>query len=96
MPQKSYGKMRRSRKKLMAKERRGLPAYLKKFSLGDRVHVELVPSSPLQHPRFHGKTGTVVEKRGRNYVVQIRDGSVSKKVFFRPEHLRVQEQKEGR
>ncbi len=38
--------------------------------------------------RYHGFTGTVVEKRGRAYVVAIRQGGLTKKVIAAPEHLR--------
>lgn len=41
------------------------------------------------HPRYHGRVGIVSERRGRAYVVDIRDGGSMKKVISRPEHLRV-------
>ena len=90
MVQKSYGKMRRTRHKLKSHGKPGLTAYLRKFSVGDSVHIDFVSSSPIQHPRFQGKTGRVVEKRGRNYVIAITDGSKSKQIFVRPEHIRLQ------
>ncbi|MBA7624536.1 hypothetical protein ES703_31945 [subsurface metagenome] len=40
------------------------------------------------HPRYHGRVGVVKERRGRAYVVEIRDGGSIKKVISRPEHLR--------
>lgn len=90
MPQKSYGKMRGTRKKLKAKGRPAINAYLQQFSSGDRVHINLVASSPIQHPRFDGLTGVVLARRGRNYVVQVRDGDKLKQFFARPEHLKPQ------
>jgi large subunit ribosomal protein L21e len=90
MVQKSYGKMRGTRKKLAGGRRPGVTAYLKQFKEGDMVHINLLSSSPIQHPHFDGKTGRIVERRGRNYVVEIREGSVLKKVFMRPEHLKIQ------
>ena len=88
--QKSYGKMRGTRKKMRAKARKGVTAYMQKFMPGDMVHIDFVPSSPIQHPRFDGKTGTVIEQRGRSYAVSITDGSMNKMIFVRPEHMRVQ------
>ena len=90
MVQKSYGKMHRTKKKLRNPKKLSVNQYLKKFDVGDMVHINFVSSSPIQHPRFDGKTGRVVERRGRNYVVQIRDGSVAKQIFIRPEHLKLQ------
>ena len=90
MPQKSYGKMRGTRKKLQTRSRLAINAYLQEFREGDQVHIDFVPSSPLQHPRFQGLTGVVMERRGRNYIIQVRDGNKLKQVFARPEHLKLQ------
>jgi len=93
MVQKSYGKMRGTRKKMTSRGRPSIASYLRKFSDGDTVHIRFVPSSRMQHPRFHGLTGTVVKKEVRNYVVRVRDGNVYKKIYARPEHLTLQVQK---
>ncbi len=90
MVQKSYGKMRGTRKKLTSRGKISLKKFLQKFSPGDRVHVDFVPSSAIQHPRFQGATGRVVEQKGRNYVVEITDGGSQKKIYARPEHLKLQ------
>lgn len=66
-----------------------LTQLLRKFEVGDRVHVILKSNSGFQHPRTHGKTGTVLEKAGRSYVVEIRDGSLKKKYQLTPEHLKL-------
>jgi len=90
MPQKSYGKMRGTRKKLRLGEKPSITKFLQKFAPGDAVHIHFTTSEKIQHPRFQGATGKVIEKRGRAYVVQIRDGSVLKNLFVRPEHLKLQ------
>lgn len=90
MVRKSYGKMRGTRKKLAKKRTLTVNAYLKTFKEGDRVHIDLVSSSPLPHPRFHGLTGEVIERRGRAYGVRIRDGHATKVIFLRSEHLKLQ------
>ena len=41
----------------------------------------------LPHKRFHGKIGTVVEKRGRGYVVHVSNGDAVKEIIVRSEHL---------
>jgi large subunit ribosomal protein L21e len=43
------------------------------------------------HPRFHGKTGKIADKRGQAYIVAINDGNKAKKLIIRPEHLKIQE-----
>jgi large subunit ribosomal protein L21e len=42
----------------------------------------------MPHPRFKGKTGRIIEKRGKSYIVQILDGNKAKKLIARPEHLK--------
>ncbi len=88
MVQKSYGKMRQSRKKLRKPARLTINQKLKTFNIGDKVHVIINSSGKFQHPRFHGKTGTVLKKSGRVYVVEVRDGSLKKKLNLEPMHLK--------
>ena len=90
MVQKSYGKMRGTRQKMRVKRKTPINAYLQKFKPGEHVHIDIISSSPLQHPRFQGLTGVILEKRGRSYVVQVKDGNKLKQFFSRPEHLRLQ------
>lgn len=63
------------------------------FDKNDLVHIIIDPSvhKGQPHPRFHGKTGKVSEKRGRAYIVRIKDGDKPKKLIVRPEHLKIQE-----
>jgi len=89
------GLRKKSRKKLTKHPRtRGLQPItrsLQNFPMGGRVVILVDPSQVkgMPHPRFHGKTGVVVEKRGRAYVVEVREGGKFKKVIARPEHLRM-------
>lgn len=57
---------------------------------GDRVHIVINPSvhKGMPHRRFHGKTGVVVGKRGKSYIVKVYLGDKEKTLFVRPEHLR--------
>jgi large subunit ribosomal protein L21e len=75
--------------------RRGLPpvtSVIQKFEIGEKVHI--VCDSSIQkgmpHRRFHGKTGTVIGRRGRAWVLEIRDGNAAKIVIARPQHLKAQ------
>ncbi len=63
------------------------------FDKDDLVHIIIDPSvqKGQPHPRFHGKTGKVSDKRGKAYIVHINDGNKAKKLIIKPEHLKMQE-----
>ncbi len=69
---------------------------MKSFTVGDKVHIVLEPSiqKGQPHPRFHGRTGTVIGKRGRSYLVEISDGDAKKMVISAPVHLRAQREEQ--
>jgi len=87
MVRKSYGKMRGSRMKMQSRGKPTINRYLAKFEVGEVVHIDYLPSSPLPHPRFQGLTGHVVAKRGDSYGVAIKDGGKAKTLYLRAEHL---------
>ena len=60
------------------------------YKPGDKVYIIINPSvmKGMPHRRYHGKTGTVVGKRGRCYIVEVRVGGKTKTLIVRPEHLR--------
>jgi len=64
---------------------------LKQIALGTRVVVKLEPSvqDGMPHPRYHGILGKVVEKRGKAYVLAIKDKNKPKTLISAPEHLKV-------
>lgn len=66
---------------------------IQNFQVDDLVHIIIDPSihRGQPHPRFHGKTGRIIDKRGKSYVVVIKDGKKDKKLIVRPEHLQLQE-----
>ena len=96
MVRKSKGTWFRSRHLLKKSVRKkGMPplsAMLRKYTIGDRVTVILEPSvqSGRPHRRFHGKTGTITGKRGKSYLITIKDMGREKLIISRPEHLRPQ------
>ncbi|HVP94453.1 MAG TPA: 50S ribosomal protein L21e [Methanoregulaceae archaeon] len=65
---------------------------IQQFAIGEKVHIVCNPSvqKGMPHRRFHGKTGTVLEKRGRAWVLEIRDGNADKVVIARSQHLKAQ------
>ena len=63
------------------------------FDEGEKVHLKIDPSVPKGrfHPRFNGRTGTVIGDQGRAFNVEIEDGNVSKTIIAAPAHLRRQQ-----
>lgn len=77
--------------------KRGLPSLsrtLTTYEVNSKVNIVIEPSvqKGRPHRRFHGKTGTILEKRGQAYLIQVTDGKSSKKIIARPEHLKTQQQ----
>ena len=74
---------------------RGLPpvtCVIQNFDIGQQVHIVCNPSiqKGMPHRRFHGLTGTVLGRRGRAWMLTIRDGNADKVVIARPQHLKAQ------
>lgn len=94
---KTHGTRRKSRHKLTKTVReKGLTPIsraLREFNEGDLVNIDLDPSiqNGMPHPKFHGRTGRVIERRGRAYMIEVRDGGLMKEVIALPEHLTAQE-----
>jgi large subunit ribosomal protein L21e len=65
---------------------------IQEFPAGGRVHVIIDPSKHkgMPHPKFHGKTGEVIGKRGRAFILKVRDGDAIKTVIVPPDHLTAQ------
>ena len=75
---------------------RGMPnvnSFLKKFEVGDKVHIIVEPSvhHGLPHRRFHGRTGEVMGTQGSCYKVRVSDMGAQKEVLVHPVHLKKQE-----
>jgi large subunit ribosomal protein L21e len=57
--------------------------------IGSQVIIKMDSSvqKSIPHRRFHGKIGTVLDKRGRGYVVSVPQGESVKEITVRPQHL---------
>lgn len=77
------------KKKPREKGKIRLSKLLYQYPPGSRAVIEIDPSvhKGMPHKRYHGRVGTVVEKRGRSYVVSVAEGKTVKKIIVRPEHL---------
>ncbi len=96
MVQKSQGSRHGSRKKLIKKKKKKTSPVTKavqEFEENEVVHIDIDSSihKGMPHPRFDGRTGKILEKRGRAYLVEVSDKSSKKKFTVRPEHLKPQE-----
>ena len=89
MVRKSRGVRAKTRKKFSVKEVITPNRFLQRFEVGEKVAIVACPSSHnLPHKRFHGRTGEIVGKRGRAYIVKVLDMDAEKRVIVTPEHLK--------
>jgi large subunit ribosomal protein L21e len=68
----------------------GLSKLLYEYKLRQKVVVMIDPSihRGMPHRRYHGKIGTITEKRGRAYLIEIPQGKVVKNIITLPEHMK--------
>jgi large subunit ribosomal protein L21e len=66
-----------------------LSKLLHEYQLGTQVVIKIDPSvhKGMPHRRYHGKVGTVIERKGRSYVLSVTQGEATKEIIVRPEHL---------
>jgi large subunit ribosomal protein L21e len=81
-------------RRIMTKEPRergklSLSKLLYEYQPGSQVVVKIEPSvhKGMPHRRYHGRVGTILNKRGRSYVVSVSQGDAIKEIIVRPEHL---------
>jgi large subunit ribosomal protein L21e len=62
---------------------------LHQYAIGSQVIIKMDSSvqKSMPHKRFHGKIGTIVEKRGRGYVLKVPQGNSIKEIIVRAEHI---------
>jgi large subunit ribosomal protein L21e len=77
------------RKPVRARGKPHIGKILQEYATGSQVIIKMNSSvqKSMPHKRFHGKIGTVQEKRGRAYVVSVPQGESIKAITVRPEHL---------
>ena len=79
------------RKKCRQRGLPGLSRFMTEYDIGDKVHIvgdSAFQKGGLPHRRFWGRTGTIVEKRGRCYQVHVKFGNKIKKVFLSKAHIK--------
>lgn len=72
------------------KGHRTLSYLLKEYNPGDKVVIKIDSSvhSGMPFRRFYGSHGEILSKRGRAYLIRVKDGGKEKVVIARPEHIR--------
>jgi len=90
MVRKSHGFKKGTRNLFKTKKKITVNEKLKKFEIGDTVHIDINPSSksPI-YKRFQGKTGKIVGIRGKAYIIEVYDGKKLKKIIANSDHLKV-------
>ncbi|MCL4342267.1 MAG: 50S ribosomal protein L21e [Candidatus Thermoplasmatota archaeon] len=72
---------------------KGFPAIsniMRKFEIGEKAAVIINPSvhSGMPFHNFQGRTGKILRKQGRCYVLEVKVGSVRKQIIAAPVHLK--------
>lgn len=77
-------------KNIRQKGKLSLTRYFQEFQDADKVQLMAEPSiqEGMYFPRYHGKVGKVVGKKGRCYQVAVWDGGQHKTFVVHPVHLR--------
>ena len=66
-----------------------LSRYFQELNEGNFVAISREQSVPINfEKRFQGITGVVEGKRGKAYIVKIKDGNKEKKILIEPIHLK--------
>ncbi|HDI31666.1 MAG TPA: 50S ribosomal protein L21e [Thermofilum sp.] len=89
----SKGYRNRSRKlfrKTPREKYKGLGRLLYVYNIGDKVHIDISPEnlSTAPHRRYQGRVGTIIEKRGRAFVIAVNIGNKTKKIITTKEHIK--------
>jgi len=80
---------KRSRALGQSKRKLTIPGLISGYSIGDCVAIDHQSKySGMPHPRYRGRTGTIVAQRGKSYVVEISDMNATKQLIIPPVHLK--------
>lgn len=79
------------RKRPRERGMRSLDYLLEEFKVGDIIDI-IIDSSVqkgMPHRRYHGKTGIITKHQGNAYVINIKQGNITKKIVTTKEHIRL-------
>lgn len=87
---KTRGFRRKTRHKLQQKDILKPSIFIKEFNIGDKVALDIQSACrKFPHPKFQGRVGKVIGKRGRAYIIEIKDMEAKKIIIAKPEHLKL-------
>ena len=86
-----HGTRRLFKKHTRDKGIRSLDYLLRDFNEGDVVDIIVDPSEHkgMPHRRYHGKTGEIIKKQGKSFIIAIKQGRATKQIIAKKEHLRL-------
>ena len=91
---KHHGSFRRKTRGKLAKGYKtkgklSLRKFFQDFKYGDRVVLKADPAyqKGMYYPRFHGRSGLVLNRRGHCYEILVKDGKKDKMLIVHPVHL---------
>jgi large subunit ribosomal protein L21e len=78
------------RKRIRTRGKISFMKYFQKFDSGESVAIvmELSQQGPGFPKRMQGRTGKIVGKRGRSYVIEVKDFNMKKTYIIKPIHLK--------
>ena len=77
------------RKNIRTRGKLQLSKYFQEFETGEKVAVVRERAIASSFPvRLQGKTGVIEEKRGKAYIIKIKDSNKEKKFLIEPIHLK--------
>lgn len=77
------------KKKVREKGKIKLSRYFQEFEKGDNVAIVFEKSLKISIPkRLQGRSGKIIDKRGRSYIVMVKDQKKEKNFILPPVHLK--------
>lgn len=84
------GTRRKLAKSVREKGKIKIKSHLQTFDVGDLVLIKANSACQkgMPYKRFFGKQGKIIEKRGKSYLISMKEGGKLKTVLSSPVHLR--------
>ena len=88
MVKRSRGSLSGRTRHLTSKRKLTVSDMVRTYPVGSKVLVSVKPRREgMPAPRYHGRHGTIVEKQGSAYIVEVKDGKARKRLVVSPIHL---------
>ncbi len=84
----SKGALSKKTRRLKGKGRVSVAQQVRTFKVGDKIVITpMAKRGGIPHLRFTSRHGVIVEKRGKSYLVEVKDMTTTKKIVVGPIHL---------